>query len=95
VTSEQEIILVRAKEDFVRETFNPQFQDQSTLRGWLENERGQVDNWRPRKTYLDPEFIDMNPESIVFFSDIKEVVGLIDIENEQEIIRVFDLLMEI
>ena len=38
-------------------------------------------NWRPRKTWMDAEYIEGNPESIVFFSDVREVVDLIDVDN--------------
>lgn len=32
---------------------------------------------RPSKTYIDEEFIKLNSESIIFYSDIKDVTDLI------------------
>jgi len=38
-------------------------------------------NWRPRKTYMDEEYIGENPESIVFYSDVKECIELFEISS--------------
>ena len=54
-SNEQELILVRAKDDFIKEQHSS---------------GGDDVNWRPRKTYLDGDYIDDNPESIVFYNDI-------------------------
>jgi hypothetical protein len=55
-SNEQELILVRAKDDFIKEQHSGGGDDDV--------------NWRPRKTYLDGDYIDENPESIVFYNDI-------------------------
>ena len=38
-------------------------------------------NWRPRKTYIDSEYINLNPESIVFYSDVKDIIELMDVDK--------------
>ena len=77
-TSEQELMLVKAKDDFLREGPEEGVQGDG-MEAWVVNES--LGNWRPRKTWMDAEYIEKNPESIVFFTDVREVVDLIDIDN--------------
>lgn len=51
------------------------------MKEWTLNERKRFMNWRPRKTYMDEKFIENNPESIVFYSDVKEIVELVKIND--------------
>jgi hypothetical protein len=77
-TGEQELMLVRAKDDFVREGSEEGVKGEG-VEAWVVEES--LGGWRPRKTWMDSEYICGDPESIVFFADVREVVELIDVDN--------------
>ncbi len=65
------------------------------MKSWLYLERDILVNWRPRKTNLDSFYLDLNPESIVFFSDIKDVVELIDVTDFKELSILLAIFIEV
>ena len=77
-TNEQELMLVKAKDDFLTEGSEHGMQGDG-IEAWVLKES--LGNWMPRKTWMDSEYIYENPESIVFFTDVSEVVDLIDFDN--------------
>jgi hypothetical protein len=77
-TNEQELMLVKAKDDFLAEGSEDGMECDG-IEAWVLKES--LGNWRPRKTWMDADYIEGNPESIVFFSDVREVVDLIDVDN--------------
>ena len=71
-------MLIKAKDDLIRED---DVHDTIPEGDWvLLEQQGKV-NWRPRKTYMDEEYIGENPESIVFYSDVKECIELFEISS--------------
>eukprot|EP00347_Sterkiella_histriomuscorum_P001764 403370771 len=67
----EDLILIKAREDFIFEEFKDQQsqlknvsqkQDSSQLKQWCENEKNTYFNLRPRKTYFDEEYIQINTE---------------------------------
>jgi hypothetical protein len=71
-------MLVKAKDDFVREGSVEGGMGEG-VEAWVVEES--LGGWRPRKTWMDAEYIGGDPESIVFFADVREVVELIDVDN--------------
>lgn len=89
-TKEEEIILVKAKNDFLMEKpFEIDSGTPGTLKQWLSKERSV--NWRPRKTAIDPEYIDMNPESVVFYSDLP--FALFEVETTNDLEEILSILL--
>ncbi|TNV84993.1 hypothetical protein FGO68_gene7792 [Halteria grandinella] len=94
-THEQELMLVKAKDELLREEVIPeQDVELEGFIGWYKIERDTLVNWRPRKTQYDSEFIDVNPESIVFYSDAKDVVEMIKVIMPEDLQILFGILME-
>ena len=51
-------------------------------------------NWRPRKTNLDPDYIDVNSESVVFYSDFKELVELFEVRDFTDLETVLGIFID-
>lgn len=77
-------MLIKAKSDFIKEEDDMDLSmiDESTsLKEWYCKEMFLHANARPRKTYIDEAYIQINPESIVFYSDLQHNLNLLDIHN--------------
>lgn len=79
-TSEQELILIHAKTDFIAENYElePDYSPTDDFQQWLIKEMV-TENWRPRKMWRDSTFIsEINTESVIFPEDIEGLTDLID-----------------
>jgi len=95
-TNEEEIILVRAKDDFlIDESPEIELATSQVLAQWLAKEKSSYVNWRPRRTSIDPDYIDANPESVVFFSDIKEAVSLFEVTTINDLHTALDIFLDV
>ena len=92
---EEDLIMVRAKDDFIREesSSSEELSEGRGMEGWVVTES--VGNWRPRKTWVDSQYIERNPESIVFFSDVREVVEVVDIESQEDLFNIVKIYLDL
>ncbi|CDW77845.1 UNKNOWN [Stylonychia lemnae] len=80
--------IVSIQEDIQISEIKAENNEIAVLKQWIQNEKLQYFSLRPRKTYLDEDFIQINPESIVFYDDVKEIIDMIDIKDYFQLNRI-------
>ena len=96
-TSEQELMLIHAKSDFIAENYvlEPDDTPVNDFQSWLIKEMVS-ENWRPRKMWRDSTFIsEINTESIVFPEDIDGLTDLLEFKTFENIVELIQLYFKI